>query len=210
MATATQMWPMIHSERASLADTLDGLDSEQWASPSLCAGWSVQLTAAHVLAGAEQTGFGFIKGLASSAFRFNVMMDKDAHRLGALVPRVIVDRLRARTTTTNHPPAPIAAMLAEVVVHGADIRQPLGLPDESSMEAVVAGLNMFKAASFPVAGKKYVEGLHLVATDTEWSHGTGPEVTGPALSLLLAMTGRGSGINALGGSGVGELRNRIA
>ena len=52
MTTAAQMWPMIHSERASLADTLDGLNSDQWASPSLCAGWSVQLTAAHVLAGA--------------------------------------------------------------------------------------------------------------------------------------------------------------
>ena len=210
MATTIHLWPMIHAERASLVDTLDGLSSDQWASPSLCAGWTVGLTAAHVLAGAEQTGLGFIKGLASNAFRFNRMMDTDAHRIGGLPQQVIVDRLRARTTTTNHPPAPIAAMLAEAVVHGADIRRPLGLPDRSSTEAVVTSLDMFRAASFPVAGKKHVEGLRLVATDAEWSHGTGPEVNGPALSLLLAMTGRNTDLDRLSGAGVGELRNRIA
>ena len=46
----TQTWSMIHAERSSLADTLAGLTPDQWATPSLCAGWNVQQLAAHVLA----------------------------------------------------------------------------------------------------------------------------------------------------------------
>ena len=49
---------------------------------------------------------------------------------GASVPSgrtALVARLRARTTTTNHPPAPVMAMLGEIVVHGEDIRRPLGI-----------------------------------------------------------------------------------
>ena len=73
--TATT-WKLIHAERAALVDTLDGLSPEEWAAPSLCAGWSVQWTAGHVLAGAEQTPLGFMTGMATSGFRFNTMMQR--------------------------------------------------------------------------------------------------------------------------------------
>ncbi len=39
-------------------------------------------------------------------------------------PDALVRRLRARTTTTNRPPAPVVAMLGEIVVHGEDIPSP--------------------------------------------------------------------------------------
>ena len=125
-------WRLIHSERVALAATLEGLSSQQWKAASLCAGWSIHLAAAHVLAGAEQTGPRFMAGMAASGFRFNSMVGRDVSRLGALNPKELVQRLRARTTTTNHPPAPVMAMLGEVVVHGEDIRRPLGLEVEPS------------------------------------------------------------------------------
>ena len=44
--------------------------------------------------------------------------------------------------------------------------------------------------------------------DAEWSHGTGPEVKGPILSLVMAMTGRTAADDDLAGDGVATLRSR--
>jgi hypothetical protein len=61
-----------------------------------------------------------------------------------------------------------------------------------------------------VAGRKRIAGLRLVASDADWSHGSGPEVSGPALSLLLAMSGRRAGLDALSGNGAAQLRDRLS
>ena len=212
MPDAATTWSMVHAERKVLVETLSKLTPEQWATPSLCGTWTVKLVAAHVLSGAEQTGPNFMKGMVVNGFRFNTMMDRDARRLGALRTDEIVERLRVRTTTTNHPPAPAMAMLGEVVVHGEDIRRPLGLTEEPTAvgaDAIVACLEMYKTATFPVGGKKRIVGLRLVATDVDWSAGTGPEVSGPGRSLLLAMTGRRGGADDLVGDGVATMRTRI-
>jgi len=205
----TTTWDLIHTERAVMAKTLAGLTPDQWARPSLCARWTVRLAAAHILAGAEQTPGKFFARLASSGFRFNAMVDKDARRLGAEPPDAIVARLQATVTTTNHPPAPVMAMLGEVVVHGEDIRRPLGLASEAAPAAVAACLDMYKRSNFPVGGKARINGLRLSATDLDWSHGAGPEVTGPGISLLLAMTGRSVALDDLAGEGLATLRTRV-
>ena len=206
----TQTWSMIHAERSSLADTLAGLTPDQWATPSLCAGWNVQQLAAHVLAGAEQTGPHFASGMVRSGFRFDTFMKRDVERLSALTTDEITERLRARTSTTNRPPAPVVAMLGEVVVHGEDLRRPLGLTRSPDGEASRACLELYRTASFPVGGRKRIHGLRLVAPDADWSTGDGPEVTGPALSLLLAMTGRDAGLAELTGDGLPLLAARLA
>jgi uncharacterized protein (TIGR03083 family) len=202
-------WELIHRERAAMADALSDLEPGQWAVPSLCAGWSVHLAAAHILAGAEQTQLAFMKGMAGSGFRFNTMIDRAARRLGTLAAPEIIERLRARTSTTNGPPAPVMTMLGEIVVHTGDILYPLGQSREMSPEAVTACLDMYRTTGFPVGTKKRIDGLRLVATDVDWSHGTGAEVTGPALPLLLAMTGRTAAVDALSGAGVSTLRSRM-
>ena len=209
MPDKTTTWRLIHAERAALADTLDGLSAEQWEVPSLCAGWNVRLLAAHILAGAEQTGPHFMWGMAANGFRFNAMVRRDAQRLGALPPADIVRRFRATTTTTNHPPAPVMAMLGEVVVHGEDMRRPLGVRADPSSEATLACLDMYKAATFPVGGKKRIAGLRMVAEDVGWSYGAGPAVSGPGVSVMLAMTGRPAGMDGLSGDGVEILRGRV-
>lgn len=202
-------WRLIHAERAAVADVLATLTPTQWATPSLCGGWSVQQTAGHIVRGAEQTKANFMKRMAANAFRFNTMMDRDARSAGARPPSELVDRLRARTTTTNRPPAPVMTMLGEIVVHGQDMCQPLGLATGTDPEAVVACLEMYKNASFPVGTKKRIDGVRLRATDVDWSHGSGPEVSGPGLSLLLAMTGRAPGLDSLSGDGLSTLRSRM-
>jgi uncharacterized protein (TIGR03083 family) len=210
MAEDGKTWPLIHAERARLVDQLDQLSADQWNAISLCGGWTVHVAAGHILAGAEQTTPNFLARLAANAFRFDAMIERDAQRFARLSSLEIVRRLRERTATTNCPPAPVAAMLGEVVVHGADIRRPLGLPDQTSAEALQTCLRMYERASFPVGGKKRISGLKLQATDVDWRHGDGPEVSGPAVSLLLAMTGRRGGWDDLTGEGLSRLKSRIA
>ena len=170
----------------------------------------MQDAAGHILVGAEQTPTRFIKGMAANLFRFNTMVDRDARRVGALAPAEIVERLRSRTSTTNRPPAPVVTMLGEITVHGEDIRRALGLPGYDDQQSVAACLDMFSHANFPVGGKKRIAGLRLVATDIGWSYSEGPEVSGPGLSLLLAMTGRTTGLKGLGGDGLATLQSWMA
>jgi uncharacterized protein (TIGR03083 family) len=203
-------WKLIHAERAAVADMLASLSPEQWASASLCGTWSVQIAAGHILSGAEQTTGRFLGHMVTNGFRFNVMIDRDARTAGQLPPAEIIDRLRATTSTTNRPPAPVVTMLGEVVVHGEDIRHPLGLKGDTSPEALLACLEMYKEANFPVGTKKRIAGLRLVAADVDWTHGAGPEISGPAASLLLAMTGRTGALDDLTGDGLAPLRDRMA
>jgi uncharacterized protein (TIGR03083 family) len=201
-------WAMIHAERSRVADMLDDLSSEQWTSATLCGGWNVHTVAAHIMNAGEQSPSKFLAGLVASGMRFNVMMDRQARSSAQLAPKEIIERIRARTTTTNKPPAPAMAMLGEVVVHGNDIRQPLGIGDDTSTESKLACLDMFKGSNFPVPAKRTIAGLHLKATDADWSFGSGPEVSGPLVSLLMAMVARPLA-PTLSGAGVATLQSRL-
>lgn len=196
-----EVWTHIHAERADMADTWSGLCAEQWACPSWCDGWSVQDAAGHILAAAEQTPLNFYKELAAAGFRFDVFTDRGAKRLSALSPEELVRRLRARTTTTNHPPAPVIAMLGEIVVHGEDIRRPLDLRHRSPEPALVAVADNYKKTNILIGSKRRITGLRLRATDCDWAHGDGPELSGPLISLILAMAGRTGALTDLAGEG---------
>ncbi len=162
-----ETWEYIHAERAEMAETLAGLTPEQWESPSWCEGWTVQQTAGHILAAAEQTPPHFYKELIAARFRFNVFTDEGAKRLGALPSDEFVRRLRVRTTTTNHPPAPVIAMLGEIIVHGEDIRRPVGLEHQSPTPALIAVADSWKGSNLLIGAKRRIAGLRLRATDTE-------------------------------------------
>ncbi len=205
---AAQTWTFIHAERSALADTLSDLTPDQWASPSWCVGWSVRDVVGHVVAAAEQTTMNFYKELAQAGFRFNVFAERGAKSTGAAPADDLVRRLRARTSTTNHPPAPVMAMLGEIIVHGDDIRRPLGLVHHSPDAALVAIADNWKNSNLLIGSKRRIAGLELRATDVEWRHGSGPMVSGPLQSLLLAMTGRHHVLGELSGEGVAQLASR--
>jgi uncharacterized protein (TIGR03083 family) len=203
-----ETWAHIHRERAAMAETWAALSSEQWAVPSWCEGWTVHHTAGHILSAAEQTPPNFYKELIGAGFRFNVFTDRGAKRLGALAPDDLVRRLRARTSTTNRPPAPVMAMLGEIVVHGEDIRRPLGLEHAYAEPALVAVADNYKKSNLLIGSKRRIAGLRLRATDSEWTHGEGPEVSGPLVALILAMAGRTGALGSLTGDGVSLLGSR--
>ena len=68
--------------------------------------------------------------------------------------------------------------------------------------------DFYKGSSLVIGTKKRIAGLQLTATDVDWSHGEGPEVTGPMASLLMAMAGRKEAISDLSGDGVETLSSR--
>jgi hypothetical protein len=68
--------------------------------------------------------------------------------------------------------------------------------------------DFYKGSNLLIGSKNRIAGLTLRATDTDWSHGSGPEVSGPILSLVMAMTGRKQADDDLSGDGVATLRSR--
>jgi hypothetical protein len=59
-------------------------------------------------------------------------------------------------------------------------------------------------------GKQRSAGLRLRATDIDWAAGDGADVSGPAASLILAITGRQPALSDLSGDSVETLRSRLS
>ena len=111
-------------------------------------------------------------------------------------------------TSVKHPPGPTATWLGETIVHSEDIRRAVGIKHAYPVDAVVAVADFYKGSNLLIGSKDRIAGLALRATDAEWSHGTGPEVKGPIVSLVMAMTGRTVADDDLAGDGVATLRSR--
>ena len=92
-------------------------------------------------------------------------------------------------------------MLGEIVVHGEDIRRPLGLTHIIDEAAQVAVADNYVKTNLLIGSKRRIAGLRLVATDLAWTYADGPEVTGPLTSLILAMSGRSDALVDLRGEG---------
>ncbi len=100
-------------------------------------------------------------------------------------------------------------MVGEVVVHGEDIRRPLGIRHKYSDEALTTSADFYRKSNLLIGAKRRAEGLTLRATDVAWSAGAGPEVAGPLASIILAITGRRAGLADLSGDGLATLTARI-
>ena len=117
-----------------------------------------------------------------------------------------MERLRRVASRTSTPPAPLDSRLVEAVVHGEDIRGPLGLTRPYPRAAVVRSLRLQARTPASFGGaKELVARVRLTATDAEVAIGIGPEVSGPALSLLFAISGRLVALDDLEGPGVARL-----
>ena len=68
--------------------------------------------------------------------------------------------------------------------------------------------DFYKGSNLIIGAKRRIAGLTLRATDIDWSHGTGPEVSGPITAIVMAMTGRKAVAGELAGDGVATLQAR--
>jgi uncharacterized protein (TIGR03083 family) len=202
-------WPTIHAERKALAADLSSLTDERWATPSLCGGWTVREVLGHMTATAAMTPPKFFARLAGSGFRFNAMTAKAIAQECKGTPAGTLRRFGEHVDASTHPPGPVDTWLGETIVHSEDIRRPLGVAHDYPVDAVTRVIDSYLKSNLLIGGKKRSAGLTLRATDADWTAGGGPEVTGPALAILLAVAGRGAGVDALTGDGVATLRSRL-
>ena len=68
-----EVWPTVHALRRSLAADVDGLSEEQWATPSMCAGWTVRDVLAHMTATAKLSAGSFFAKFLTSGFNISKM-----------------------------------------------------------------------------------------------------------------------------------------
>ncbi len=203
------VWDLVHAERHALIAFLEGIDDALWDTPSLCAGWRVRDVVAHQISTAQVTRIGFLRSMALARFDF----DRDnrngvGRELGPAA--AMLDRFRAVADRTSGPPAPLDTRLVEVVVHGEDIRRPLGAVGDYPAEAVERALRLQARTSTGMGGaKQHLTGLRLRATDADVTLGEGPEVAGPLLALLLAISGRTVALDELDGDGLAVLADRV-
>lgn len=90
--------------------------------------------------------------------------------------------------------------LVDGMIHQQDIRRPLGIPRTIPEERVRAVL-IYALTAPAVRGAKCSRGVQLLATDLDWSHGSGPEVRGAGEAILMAMAARRSALDELAGAG---------
>jgi uncharacterized protein (TIGR03083 family) len=202
------IWPAVHAERKALAADLRGLSDEDWAKPSLCGDWTVRDVLAHMTSAAKLSPPAFFGKMVASGFSFDKVQEAGVAANRGATPADTLANFEGVLTSVKHPPGPADTWLGEVIVHSEDIRRALGIKHNYPTDAVVQVADFFKGSNLLIGSKRRISGLTLSATDTEWSHGTGPEVAGPILSLVMAMTGRKAADEDLTGEGVATLRSR--
>ncbi|MEX1006934.1 MAG: maleylpyruvate isomerase family mycothiol-dependent enzyme [Acidimicrobiia bacterium] len=210
--TEDETWAIIASERRDLADAMARFTPEQWATPSLCEGWTVRVVAGHLTMPFEMSLPKAMIGVIRHGGNFDKFADVTSRRLAEQTTDALVHQIRDNADNHFKPPGGGAgAPLTDAVVHGLDMKVPLGLPTERPADHVNAVLDylMTRAATRGFVKKGRVDGLHFVTTDTGWAYGEGPEVSGPGWALALALTGRPAGLEPLIGDGVAAFRRRV-
>jgi uncharacterized protein (TIGR03083 family) len=202
------MLPMIHAERRSLAEFLDTISPEQWKTPTWCDKWNVQELVGHLTAAGNITAPHFFGGFIRTGFNFDKFVESDLRRYAAGSPADVRSRYDAIIESNRTPPGPSYVALGEIMVHGEDIRRPLGGRGDHPAEHLTTLAEAYKKTGAPLRAKKRLVGLKLEATDVDWSTGDGPEVRGPCMSLILGMVGRTGALDDCEGPGVETLRSR--
>ena len=202
----------IADERRGLADLLSGLTVEQRVAQSLCSQWTVRDVAGHLIVPLQVSLPKFMLAMLSSRGSFDRANDRLARRQAKRPFVEIVEILRRRADTRFTPPgAGPEVPLTDVLVHGLDIRWPLGLTYRIPQKRLQKALTFLTSASARgLVAKNSLNGLRIEATDAGWAHGSGPTVLGGAETLLLALTGRASALRHLHGDGAPILRDRLS
>lgn len=211
MASDDVLFSMIAERRRALADVLDGLSDQQARTPSLCDGWTVHHVAAHLTMGLRLSIPKVAVRMVLALGNFNKVADAYAKETAAKEPLAsLAATIRDRAEHRFTPPGVGAiAPLTDITAHGLDIRTPLGIASDQPLEQlreVLEFLTSRTAGRGGVGPRVPLSELRIEATDVDLASGSGLLVRGPASSLVLALTGRRGGLDALDGPGADRLR----
>ena len=122
--------PMVIAERQSLSDFLGTLEPQQWAAPTWCDKWNVQDLVAHLTAAGNITAPHFFAGFIKTGFKFDAFVEGDLSNYNGGTPADVKARFDQIIQSKRKPPGPAYIALGEIMVHGEDIRRPLGATGE--------------------------------------------------------------------------------
>jgi uncharacterized protein (TIGR03083 family) len=197
------------AERTDLAEFVEQLTAQQWNAPTLCTGWRVRDVVAHALGYDELAPAQLVARFAKGMFavnRINALgVEAYAQHTPAQLCGLVRDHVRPSGLSRGFG-GRIA--LTDNMIHQQDIRRPLGLPRVIPEERLRVALDFARTAPL-IRGAWRARGLRLVATDLDWTAGSGPEVSGTGEALLMAMAGRPAAIADLEGPGVAQFARRI-
>jgi uncharacterized protein (TIGR03083 family) len=200
----------VADERRRLASLLEGLDTAQLATPSLCEGWDVKTVGAHIISTVEDGTPAFVwRGVRRASMARGI--DELARRRAQLPAAQIVAGLRRCADRRISPPlfGPLDP-LADVLVHGGDIRIPLGQPFRPDPQLAALAMDFLTGPwpfGFVPLGR--LRGISMRADDIDRVWGTGAEVRGPVAALMMAISGRTALLHLLDGPGLPQLRRRV-
>lgn len=204
------VWATIHAERAALADLLETLTAAQWATPSLCRGWTVREVAAHVIASAQVRMGPALVGMVRARGNFDRFIHDSGVRAGRQPTDRIVADFRRLADSRRHPPGtkPLDPLL-DVLVHTQDIAVPLDRSHPMPVAAARTVAEYCWGKGVPFKAGTRLRGLSFAATDTDLVMGDGVRVEGPVGAILLALTGRAAWLDRFSGPGTAELAERL-
>jgi uncharacterized protein (TIGR03083 family) len=200
----------VSAERHRLADSVADLTDEQWATPSLCAAWTVRDVVAHLTVTTRVTVPRLLRGAVRARGSFDrLTIELAAERAAGYSPGELVAQLRESAASNRRMPgsSPMDPLM-DLVVHAQDVARPLGRRHVSPPDVVAACLAYVAPNRF-MGGPQRLAGVRLVSTDTGWTHGDGAELRGPDIDLLLVAAGRRAGLDGLEGPGAQVLAERL-
>ena len=186
-----EYWSAVRTVRLRVADMLDTLSPTEWDAASLCEGWRVRDVAGHLALVSTITTGQMIAAAPRARFNPNRINTLLAVRAGSVPTSEIVQKLRDHAgDRTTAKALDTRNSLFDAIVHSQDIAIPLGRTFPIPVDFTRQGLDRVWAMGWPFNAPRRLAGRRLTATDTDWSVGSGPEISGSALSLLLLLTGR--------------------
>jgi uncharacterized protein (TIGR03083 family) len=208
---ASSIWPLVHAERAAVAEDLAALDDAQWAHPSLCERWVIEDVVAHLTAAASIGPVRWFASVLRARFDFDLHNDRRLAEYRGATPAETLERFRRIVTSTTSALGPTAAWLGEVVVHAQDTRRPLGLVrmprwERSPRSPVSMSAETSRWPAGPLWRACESRRPTVRSPTGPFATGTGPLVSGTTLALTMAMAGRRAYCDDLSGPGVSILR----
>ena len=206
-----RVFAAVAEQRRQIANLLDELDDSQLTTPSLCAGWDVKTVAAHLVS-VFADSFWTFQWTALRRASMARAIDELARRRAQVPTSEIAARLRRDADHELSPPlfGPLDP-LADILVHGGDIRIPLGLSfDPDPVHAALALDFLTRPWRFGFVPLGRLRGIRLRAKDVDQSWGAGAEIRGPAAALMMAVCGRTALLDLLDGPGLPLLRGRLS
>ena len=198
---------MARQARSELFEELRDLTDDDMSVMTCCDPWTVKHLVAHTTALGNQSFPNFALGMLKARGSFDKFVNNDLAKYmrGTEEMKAGFEATLARTKPS---PGPKYVMLGEYTMHGEDIRRALGRRGEHPAERLEPLAEMYAGTKAPIYGKRRTEGLSFRATDGNWSIGSGPEVAGPGIDLVRAISGRADAYDTLEGPGVETLRSR--